>query len=216
MLYLNWFTYGHILDTEAYIKCPEEVVLAWIERRATSGNSTLQDNPILAVRKLLRLHHPKHLPLQFPGGNLLDYYVWGAFELEIKKTSKKKKQNKTKQRQRWTEGKDNNSIYQFKQGENLQEIMKSSGDRVWNQWQFYWINLIYSICTYFHVILLNVFNKGLFSFLRNLSVNLFMALWKEQWKFECVILPGHWPNELSICQWSGRSGFNPRSSHTKD
>ena len=26
----------------------------------------------------------------------------------------------------------------------------------------------------------------------------------------------HWPNELSVRQWSRRSGFNPRSSHTKD
>ena len=24
------------------------------------------------------------------------------------------------------------------------------------------------------------------------------------------------PNELSVCQWSGRPGFNHRSSHTKD
>ena len=31
-----------------------------------------------------------------------------------------------------------------------------------------------------------------------------------------VTPPGHWPNELSVCQWSGRPGFNPRSSHTKD
>ena len=29
-------------------------------------------------------------------------------------------------------------------------------------------------------------------------------------------LPGHLPNELSVHQWSGRPGFNPRSSHTKD
>ena len=27
-------------------------------------------------------------------------------------------------------------------------------------------------------------------------------------------LPGHWPNELSVCQW--RPGFNPRAGHTKD
>ena len=26
----------------------------------------------------------------------------------------------------------------------------------------------------------------------------------------------YWPNELSVCQWSGRLGFNPRLSHTKD
>ena len=30
------------------------------------------------------------------------------------------------------------------------------------------------------------------------------------------IEPGHWPNELSIHKRSGRSGFNPRSHHTKD
>ena len=31
--------------------------------------------------------------------------------------------------------------------------------------------------------------------------------------FCCWLL---WPNELSVHQWSGRPGFNPRSSHTKD
>ena len=25
-----------------------------------------------------------------------------------------------------------------------------------------------------------------------------------------------WPNAQRICQWAGRPGFNPRSSHTKD
>ena len=28
--------------------------------------------------------------------------------------------------------------------------------------------------------------------------------------------PGTWPNEYSVRQWSGRLGFNPWSSHTKD
>ena len=26
----------------------------------------------------------------------------------------------------------------------------------------------------------------------------------------------HWPSGLSVCQWSGRSGFHPRSHHTRD
>ena len=26
----------------------------------------------------------------------------------------------------------------------------------------------------------------------------------------------HWSNELSVRQWSGRPGFNPRPNHTKD
>ena len=26
----------------------------------------------------------------------------------------------------------------------------------------------------------------------------------------------HWPSGQSVRQWSGRPGFNPRSSHTKD
>ena len=30
------------------------------------------------------------------------------------------------------------------------------------------------------------------------------------------VVMGHWPNELSVRQWSGRPGFNLRSSHTKD
>ena len=25
-----------------------------------------------------------------------------------------------------------------------------------------------------------------------------------------------WPNESSVCQWSGRTGFNPRSIHAKN
>ena len=28
--------------------------------------------------------------------------------------------------------------------------------------------------------------------------------------------PGHWLYEKSVCQWSRRPGFSPRSSHTKD
>ena len=28
--------------------------------------------------------------------------------------------------------------------------------------------------------------------------------------------PDRWSNELSVRQWSGRPGFNPRLSHTKD
>ena len=27
---------------------------------------------------------------------------------------------------------------------------------------------------------------------------------------------GHWPNELSVLRWSGRPGFNPKLSHTRD
>ena len=27
---------------------------------------------------------------------------------------------------------------------------------------------------------------------------------------------GHWPNEYNVYQCSGRPGFNPRASHTKD
>ena len=29
-------------------------------------------------------------------------------------------------------------------------------------------------------------------------------------------IPGHWPNEQGVLQWSERTGFNPRPSHTKD
>ena len=31
-----------------------------------------------------------------------------------------------------------------------------------------------------------------------------------------LFLPGYWPYEYSVRQWSGRLGFNPMSSHTKD
>ena len=29
-------------------------------------------------------------------------------------------------------------------------------------------------------------------------------------------IPGHWPHELSVRQWSRKPGFHLRSSHTKD
>ena len=31
-----------------------------------------------------------------------------------------------------------------------------------------------------------------------------------------LCIPGHWPNEWNVRQWSGRRGFNPMSSHIKD
>ena len=31
-----------------------------------------------------------------------------------------------------------------------------------------------------------------------------------------ITILGHSPNELSVRHWSGRLGFNPMSSHTKD
>ena len=51
----------------------------------------------------------------------LDYHLWDSVEQET---------NKIVQNQRWTEGKDNDSIYQFKQVDRwkgLQEIPNSSG-----------------------------------------------------------------------------------------
>ena len=38
--------------------------------------------------------------------------------------------------------------------------------------------------------------------------------WKSIVRF--YIIPDHWPNESGVRQWSGRPGFNPRPSHTKD
>ena len=64
--------------------------------------------------------------------------------------------------QRWTEGKDKGSIYQFKQRDcqkDLLETLKSSAGCVWSQCQFLWINLIHSISRYFQIILVNIFNK---------------------------------------------------------
>ena len=34
--------------------------------------------------------------------------------------------------------------------------------------------------------------------------------------FYLLYQPGHWPNKYSVHHWSGKPGFNPRSSHTKD
>ena len=31
-----------------------------------------------------------------------------------------------------------------------------------------------------------------------------------------IYITGYWPSGLSVRQWPGRPGFNPRSSHTKD
>ena len=61
--------------------------------------------------------------------------------------------------QKGSEGKNNSSIYQFKQGDgwkSLQEIPKLSGGCGWSYWLFLWINFIWSIWRYFHVILVNL------------------------------------------------------------
>ena len=34
--------------------------------------------------------------------------------------------------------------------------------------------------------------------------------------FICLSKYAHWPRGYSVRQWSGRPGFNPRSSYTKD
>ena len=31
-----------------------------------------------------------------------------------------------------------------------------------------------------------------------------------------ILIISHWPSGQSVHQWSGRPGFSPRSSHTKD
>ena len=41
--------------------------------------------------------------------------------------------------------------------------------------------------------------------------SLFSSLARSRYLFSF-----HWPIGLSVCQWSGRLGFNPRSSHTID
>ena len=79
--------------------------------------------------------------------------------------------------QKWTEGKDNSNIYQFKQEDRrkgLQEILKSSASR----------NLNYFISKYFHVILVNAFDKVerqcYFHFLPHFEFNLPIAPWMNE------------------------------------
>ena len=39
---------------------------------------------------------------------------------------------------------------------------------------------------------------------------------EEHYTIKTDIIRYYWPNEKSVCQWFGRPGFNPRSSHIKD
>ena len=39
---------------------------------------------------------------------------------------------------------------------------------------------------------------------------------KKKKRFSHNHIPDPWSNEYSVRQWSGRPGFNPRSSYTKD
>ena len=69
--------------------------------------------------------------------NFFDYYMFDVFE-EVA--------NKTIEHQRLTEGKNNSSIWQFKQVDSrksLHEILKSTGVRGWSQSQFLCTNLIF-------------------------------------------------------------------------
>ena len=70
-------------------------------------------------------------------------------------------QNSVKQL-KWTKGKDDGSIYQFKHVglfNSLLEIPKSFRSYSWRQWRFLGINLIYSITRCYHVILINIIDK---------------------------------------------------------
>ena len=81
-----------------------------------------QEDPVLTVRKFLQPYH-----LNFPNYNPLDYDVWGLVERDPQNSVQDK---------RWTQGKENGSIYQFQQGDRqkgLREIPKYSGSRGWSQ-----------------------------------------------------------------------------------
>ena len=90
----------------------------------------------------------------------------------------------TMQHQRWTEGKDNNSILQFKQGVRWrapppQEIPKSPRVRDWIQWRYLWINLVYSISRGFLAIFVNIYEKVRFWFLCNLAITTYISVSKS-------------------------------------
>ena len=99
-------------------------------------HDSLQENPMLTVRKFLRSQKSRHLIFQ------IDYYYCVGHDWV------RDPQNSVKQ-QKWTEGKYNSSIYQFKQEDRwkgLQKILMSSASR----------NLNYFISKYFHVILVKL------------------------------------------------------------
>ena len=146
------FSHGLRLNMEALIKRPNVEVLAWIERVATATAYIWQRNftqhslgcvKISVITSLQSSGH--HSPwLLYVGRGLV------------------RNHEKPIQHQRWTEGKDNGSIYQFKQGNRrkvLQKIWKSSDGCGWIQWHFLGINLINRISRYFQVILVNISYK---------------------------------------------------------
>ena len=87
--------HSRILNTEAYIKCLEEVVNPGAEGVAVGRPLRLETGlctrthklkkSVLALRKFLRQHHLEHLATYSPDCNPIDYYVWGAVERETTK-----------------------------------------------------------------------------------------------------------------------------------
>ena len=113
-------------------------------------------------------------PPNFQDSNPHDFYVRGAVKLNACKTTNNIK--------RWTEGKVNRNIGQFKQRDRrkgLQERPKTSGGRGWSQLWFLWMNLFDCFLRYFQEILVNISHKVIrlyyFSFLHNLENNLSIA-----------------------------------------
>ena len=66
---------------------------------------------MMSVKKFLQSHHLKYLARDSPDFNPLDYYGGGGSRVE-------QETNKTVLHQRWTEGKDNGKICQFKLGDH--------------------------------------------------------------------------------------------------
>ena len=119
---------------------------------STSDNKTLLHDtyakePSLGSQKISATTLPLTSAFSTPPvSNTFDYYVVYSWARNLQNTE---------QHQRWTEGKDNDSIYLFKQGEHqkdFEEIPKLSGCYGWGQRRFLWINSVYSISRYFNVI----------------------------------------------------------------
>ena len=109
-----------------------------------------QDNP-----ENLRGHFIYNIWLSnSPNCNPFDYYVWDMVEWE---TNKLLCSTKIELKSR--------IMAEFKQGylwKRLQKILKLSTGHGWSQWWFLQINSIYCISRYFHVILVNISDKGIY------------------------------------------------------
>ena len=106
---------------------------------------------------------PKSWLPNSPNYNPLDYYVWGTIKGETSKTlNSTKDELKAKITAPFINLKSRSS-------ERLERDSKITWS--WSQWQFLWINWIYSISRYFHLILVNISDNMRCQYYSNFCIN---------------------------------------------